>query len=615
MPIETLKEFTEAVGGLTLSGGWYRGACPFCGSDSRMPFCISSDGGGFVCHRCGETGDIEKLSKEVDLEVSKKLIEEAAKAAEGASGEPQDTAYTLSLQDVEWAHEDLLNDQNLCHNLLATRGIRHETIVAAKLGVVSLFGNAALVIPYFKGGKLQYCKLQTKNSDGTKRVMRDRRGVKSCVYNLDVAQSSRYAVVTEGELDCLALQSAGVYGVMSVPDGASASYKSSNWLEDLERFDRVTLCFDNDEAGREGALALRDRVGKTRCDIVSVPEVLDGEGNLLTDACDFARHNVIDKLKNAIRSTSTDYDSDYESFYSNRRMEALREDYDAPRPLGISTGLSAFDELIGGFRAGEFTMMLGHTGCGKSLAATSFALNVAQQGFGVLLCSLENTELDVGWRVVTQISGKPPHAKAGSTVRMSPRELEVAMRKLEDLPLNIIPAFGEFDITRFCKNVERAARRDDVKFVVLDHLLFAVSSIQGGSSEREAISRAVHKLKACAVETGTHILCLTHPSRNARDKDVPSAQDMMGSQACESVSDNVIGVERVQSEDGQPMEQPISKLHLMKLRSGRSGRLGNCVVGFDPLGEKLFDLQANFNTPKVSDNDEEGSSSDNGEFF
>lgn len=38
------------------SGGWYRGPCPLCGSDTRDPFGVSSDGDGWKCQSCGESG-------------------------------------------------------------------------------------------------------------------------------------------------------------------------------------------------------------------------------------------------------------------------------------------------------------------------------------------------------------------------------------------------------------------------------------------------------------------------------------------------------------------------------------------------------------------------------
>lgn len=82
-------------------------------------------------------------------------------------------------------------------------------------------------------------------------------------------------VITEGETDCWALQSVlhnddGAWPpVFALPSGAQ-SWKDS-WLEDLEPFDKVWLCLDNDDAGNKAREKLTRKIGYLKVEQLRVP--------------------------------------------------------------------------------------------------------------------------------------------------------------------------------------------------------------------------------------------------------------------------------------------------------------------------------------------------------
>ena len=66
------------------------------------------------------------------------------------------------------------------------------------------------------------------------------------------ASGGKFITVTEGELDALAVAEMfdGKWPVVSIKRGAAAAAKDiKENLEWLETFDKVVICFDNDEKG------------------------------------------------------------------------------------------------------------------------------------------------------------------------------------------------------------------------------------------------------------------------------------------------------------------------------------------------------------------------------
>ena len=84
-------------------------------------------------------------------------------------------------------------------------------------------------------------------------------------------------IICEGELDKLTLESNGFPAVTST--GGAGTFKEE-WVEVLKNIPEVFICFDNDEAGREGA----EKVGKLipKVKIVYLPSEV-GEGGDITD--------------------------------------------------------------------------------------------------------------------------------------------------------------------------------------------------------------------------------------------------------------------------------------------------------------------------------------------
>ncbi len=69
--------------------------------------------------------------------------------------------------------------------------------------------------------------------------------------------------------------------------------------------------------------------------------------------------------------------------------------------VGVPTGISVIDKHYGGLQGGDFIVLLGWTGAGKSWIARLFAANAWKQGYSPLIISLEMNKQQEGYRLDT----------------------------------------------------------------------------------------------------------------------------------------------------------------------------------------------------------------------
>jgi DNA primase len=82
-------------------------------------------------------------------------------------------------------------------------------------------------------------------------------------------------IICEGEFDRLVLEGQGIAAVTST--GGARLFRAE-WARNFEAIDEVYLCFDRDQAGREGALSVARVLPKAR--IVELPEEVGPSGDV-----------------------------------------------------------------------------------------------------------------------------------------------------------------------------------------------------------------------------------------------------------------------------------------------------------------------------------------------
>lgn len=197
MSTKTFADF-----GIQIASDESRTLCPQCspGRTKKYDKCLAVDQekGVWFCHHCGWHGGLGGTNEE--CEYAKKTLQ----LPHFVQSEIEDEKV------LEWFHG---------------RGINRPTLAAfhVKSGPAWMHGpngggkTNTIQFPYYLGGQVVNVKYRT----GDKRF-RQEKNAKKCFFNFDMAMtsSSDRLIITEGEMDCLALYEAGFRSVVSVPDGA-----------------------------------------------------------------------------------------------------------------------------------------------------------------------------------------------------------------------------------------------------------------------------------------------------------------------------------------------------------------------------------------------------------
>jgi hypothetical protein len=159
---------------------------------------------------------------------------------------------------------------------LNSRGIVDEVIDRHLLGWTG--GRITIPIPD-RTGAITFFKLAKDPEDTSESPkMLTTAGSRAELYGWErVLANPQRLIICEGEFDRLVLESRGFPAVTST--GGAGTFRSE-WADAIRRVPHVFLCFDNDEAGREGAWRVAGLIPHARA--VEWPAGI-GEGGDVTD--------------------------------------------------------------------------------------------------------------------------------------------------------------------------------------------------------------------------------------------------------------------------------------------------------------------------------------------
>jgi len=241
-----------------------------------------------------------------------------------------------------------------------TRGISKQTLRDLQVTEGSEFmpqtgkKENTIQFNYFMGDQL----INVKYRDGRKNF-KLYKGAEKVFYNINSIVGYDTCVITEGEMDVLALHEAGIPNAISVPNGATLNNNNLDYLDNcIDYFDdktRIILAVDADEPGQMLQRELVRRLGAEVCYLI------DFNGN--KDANDFLLEHGADALRNAIHnarpvplenvSTLKDVEDELKDFVKN-----------GFKP-GYQIGLENFDKIFSTY-TGQFITVTGIPSSGKS---------------------------------------------------------------------------------------------------------------------------------------------------------------------------------------------------------------------------------------------------------
>lgn len=219
-----------------------------CDADSRgneAHLYINADTGQYFCHKCGEKGGIKDLREALGIN-DEALPRRTVDTSLNASKLAEKCHAQLPLNIREWLKNDRL--------------LLDEDVDDYELGYGEFYGKSWVTIPVRDSmGKVLFLKLRQDPflpSEGPKYKSS---GGEASVFNSSVLNDKPdQLIICEGEFDCLVLRA---YGISAITSTAGARTFKDEWIEQLGFVRHLYICFDNDEAGQQGASELIKKLG------------------------------------------------------------------------------------------------------------------------------------------------------------------------------------------------------------------------------------------------------------------------------------------------------------------------------------------------------------------
>jgi len=172
--------------------------------------------------------------------------------------------------------------------------------------------------------------------------------------------------------------------------------------------------------------------------------------------------------------------------------------------LGAFTGWTSLDEMVGGFRKGELTVITGDTAVGKTTFSLQLLYNLACKNHPIWINSYEMAP-KVIFRKLASFALK----KLMKYESFSSEEQKVIFEHFEKNRCFLNQALSGADMTTLHAQLERAAYFR-IFAVLLDHLDFLTPAIHR-PNRHEEIQEIMHGLHLLAMKFDVHIFVIVHP--------------------------------------------------------------------------------------------------------
>lgn len=381
-----------------------------------------------------------------------------------------------------------------------------------------------------------------------------------------------FVCVTEGEDDAMAIYDTLVSrsdlpgwtpAVVSLTHGSGGAVKdiSSN-LEWFEQFDRVVLCFDEDEQGRKAVDAVCPLFGGNVY-VTKLP-YKDANEMVLAGKADDLKWAVIKQAKKYQPDGIIDGADTWDRYKNSSNEECI------PYP----SEWKELNRMTYGFRPGSIITITAGTGVGKSQFMRELKYHVWKStDWGIADVSLEE---DVGDSVSGLMSlhmGQRLHLPDVQVAEDHERKVHDEL--FEGGRFSFYDHFGGMDDSSLFNKL-RYFGATGHKAIFLDHLSIIVSEYAAQGGERERIDTVMTKLAKLAKELNVAIFIIVHlrkesSGRSFENGAVPTLDDLRGSGSLKQLSWDVLALSR----NGQHYDalcRNITKTTVLKCRfSGRTG--------------------------------------------
>lgn len=407
--------------------------------------------------------------------------------------------------------------------LLYLQNQRHLSLKTLKAFRIAEKNNF-IVFPYFRDEALLQKKYLSIIRKENKKQIHVERDCQPCLFGWHViSNNERQITLTEGELDAMSLYQYGI-SALSLPFGGGQGDKHQ-WLDyefdRLSVYDKIYLCFDNDETGWQTVHALIERLGRHRCYVVTLP---------YKDANACLQHGIEQAIIQKCFQEASTYDPEELRSASVYVTEVIKAFYLETKDMkGYLPPWNKAKSFID-FRTHEFSVWTGINGHGKSQFLGFLLLHAMQQGAKVCIASLEIKPERLLMRLTRQVAG----------CELPSREAITAIHQWYADKLWLFDLVGTAKTERLLEVFLYARQRYGVDVFLIDSLL----KCHIAEDDFNAQKQFVEQLCDFKNEHPCHVHLIAHPRKGADEKQEPGKLDIKGSGSISDLADNCFSIWR-----------------------------------------------------------------------
>jgi replicative DNA helicase len=261
---------------------------------------------------------------------------------------------------------------------------------------------------------------------------------------------------------------------------------------------------------------------------------------------------------------------------------------------GISSGFTELDRLNNGWNPGELIIIAARPGMGKTTLALNMMLNAIKQDKRVLMFSLEMTTLELGFKLISTITGLDnDRVKRGKLTNSEWKDIHKETAFVINSDKLLVDDDGNTDLFGLKSISKRFNHKSKIDMIIVDYLqlLNGSDSSNKQQNREQQISYLSRSLKALAKELNIPIICLSQLSRavESRGNKRPMLSDLRESGAIEQDANQVLFIFR----DGYYNKIDTSGDTEIILAKNRAGQTGTINLSFDGAKSIFTDFKPN----------------------
>lgn len=569
--VDIISEYVK----LKQSGSELTACCPFH-QEKTPSFKVSRAKAIYKCFGCGKSGDsIAFLMEHLNINYVEAIKLIAAKY--GIEILQETKQYEKPVPRLE-----KLNPDTIAY--FESRGISNNTLLRFNISeTVEWMPKAkaetrCICFNYYRDEDLVNIKYRAKDKD-----FKLSKNSELIFYNLDSIKDETTAVIVEGEIDCLSLHEAGIYNVISVPNGAAVGTLQLKYLDNcwsaFEGKDKIILFTDNDTPGNLLRDELARRLGKHRCYKITYPDNCKDANDVLMKYGKTMITEIIETAKQwPIEGVLT-----MDDLFDN-----VQRYYDDGYPKGVDTNIGEFDKLLS-FTGGQLTIVTGSPGSGKSEFIDYIATSLARRHkWKFAVCSFENPADFHVTKLMEKFIGLSFNFRKDPAHRINKSEFEEGVYMVDQYFSFINISQTDITIRGILSKLTELVLKTGIKAAIIDPWNYIEHKVPEGMTETQYISESLTLIKDFTNKTDTHVFLVAHPKKlqknpGSKKYSTPTMYDISGSAHFFNKADNGISVDR-DFMTGQV------DIHVQKVRFSWLGQIGVTSFHYDTFTRQYKQL-------------------------